>query len=353
MASLFRRKKRDGSYYEEWQAAICLPDGKRVTKSLKTSSKREALKRAARIEAEILERQLDGKLKGESMTVSQLLDMYVEHHSKPNKASWKNDVYCSNNLNPRLGNLKLTKLTPLHLASYVKIRRSEEDVTNTTIHHDLRVLRHAFNKALMEWGLVRETPFARFKLPKENPARERFLSSEEIVKMMKELPEPMKPVVIMALNTGLRLSNIIFMQWKWIDFENGIITIPAESHKNRKTHKVAMNETVFSLLKEIRKNRGKVVNLESANFVFLHDQGKPYSKNTAGRAFARAAKRAKLDVTFHDLRRTFSTIAGSKGASAFDLRDALGHCDVRMTSKYTRTVFDRMREVVNLVEVKL
>ena len=98
-------------------------------------------------------------------------------------------------------------VTPKHTSAYVGKRRSDR-VGDTTINHELRLLRHAYNLAVKEWELLDTTPFAKASIPKGNVKRVRYRSEEEEKRLLAHLPDWLRPVVVIARDTGLRLSNI-------------------------------------------------------------------------------------------------------------------------------------------------
>jgi len=358
MAGIYKRTMPGGKS-KSWYGKFYLPDGQIVWRSLKTSSLKEARKRAAVVDARIIEGEFKTRGQGDYLSVSDLLDHYFEEHSLQSKRCWSRDETSIKPLKALLGSYKLAKLSPKHLSEYVKARRNGGvksgkrilgPVTNTTIYHDLKLLKHAFKLAIEEWEFLEETPFRKFKLPKQNPSRDVYLSKDELLKIRKHLPESMLPIVEVALHTALRLSNIINLKWSEVDFSNHFISVVAKGTGNGKSHKVAINDTVYRLLMYIRENRGNVISLERSEFVFLHENGKPYKKDSASQAFRRAAKLANVSARFHDLRHTCLSNLGARGASTWDLVHIAGHSDPRMTKKYTHPVDERMRALVGTLD---
>lgn len=172
-----------------------------------------------------------------------------------------------------------------------------------------------------------------------------MLTDDEVSRIARELPESMVGILTVALHTALRQANIRLMEWAWIRWSEGLIVVPAASHKNRKQHVAVMTPTVRKLL-EGRKKSGKVVSIEAARYVFLHRGGRPYTKDSASQAFRRAAERAGVEnATFHDLKHTCLTRMAALGASEWDVMFAAGHSDTRMTARYTHPTMERRREV--------
>ena len=107
-----------------------------------------------------------------------------------------------------------------------------------TIEHILAILRAVINKAI-EWGFFQgENPVSKVKLPKYDNKRTRFLTREEAQKLLEECKKRttrknwIYPIVLTALTTGMRASEIFNLKWQDIDFKHNLIHI--RDPKNRK-----------------------------------------------------------------------------------------------------------------------
>ena len=78
--------------------------------------------------------------------------------------------------------------------------RYENGVSTITVHHELNLLRHAFQLAVAKWEFIKKTPFAKIKLPKGDKKRVRYLSTEEVGKLFETLDKMgwLRSVVIVA-----------------------------------------------------------------------------------------------------------------------------------------------------------
>ena len=116
------------------------------------------------------------------------------------------------------------------------------------------MLRHAFNLAIKNWELIDESPFARITIPRGDSKRVRYLAEDEEERLFAALPDWLEPVVIIAKETGLRLSNIANLSWSQINLFNKTIII--ESTKNGDPLGLPMTNNVYNALKKLN-NRKK------------------------------------------------------------------------------------------------
>lgn len=169
----------------------------------------------------------------------------------------------------------------------------------------------AFIRALLrcaanEWRWIAKAPNIKCPVPKNK--RIRWLTKEEAANLIRELPEHMKPVVIFALATGLRRSNITDLEWSQIDMQRKVAWIHPEDAKAGRAIGVALNESARKvLLSQMGKHK---------RWVFVHTESsvRPDGTRTkavrkmrsdANTAWRAALRRAGIEnFRFHDLRHT-------------------------------------------------
>ena len=110
------------------------------------------------------------------------------------------------------------EVTPAKLEEY-RAKRISEGLNKATINREISVLKTAWNKAI-EWGRATTNPVEKIKFYSEKDnARTRYLDQAEKVRLLNACPSPTKRIVFFALNTGIRLVNILGLKWKDIDPE--------------------------------------------------------------------------------------------------------------------------------------
>ncbi len=187
--------------------------------------------------------------------------------------------------------------------------------------------------------------------------RIRYLSPDEEMRLFEKLDvcEWLKPIVVIALHTGMRRGEICGLQWFDLNFDRGLIHV--RNTKNGRDRIIPMNMTVRQLLQRQRSTRrqrllGKdgVPRFSApSSYVFL-------SPRTNERlveikySFAKAVGDAKIkDLRFHDLRHTAATRMGDAGADAFTLAAIFGWSDIRMAMRYTHAMEDAKRRAVEAI----
>ena len=166
-----------------------------------------------------------------------------------------------------------------------------------TINRHIATIKHMFTKA-EQWEMVEEGILKKVrsvKLLEENNKRLRYLSREECETLINECNKHLKPIVIMALNTGMRRGEILNLQWDNVDLRHGFILLSMT--KNGERREIPLNGTVKTLLEDMKKpKKGNVTSLHkgkddnvtslnlSANPYVFYDPitGNPYSELKTG-----------------------------------------------------------------------
>jgi integrase len=228
-------------------------------------------------------------------------------------------------MQPTFGHVRLADITPLALERY-KRQRKEDGVRETTINRELAFLKNVFTKAI-DWGKTSENPVKKVRLYREDNSRTRFLTDEEEERLLACCKPQLQPLVITALHTGFRASELRSLTWNDIDFRRRTVTVRAGYVKNGESRTVPMNEVLTTTLKAV-----KLVHADGEK-VFCSRQGNPYRSFRT--AFERAVRLAGLaDFTFHDLRHTFASRLVMAGVDLPTVKELLGHKDISMTMRY-------------------
>jgi integrase len=287
--------------------------------------------------------QLRGKLP--SMSFDAFAARYLEY-SKAHKSSRTNeaDETRMKHLRPFFGKLTLDQITPFLVEKYIHKRRQELTRRKTpaapaTINRELAVLKHLFNKAI-EWGSAERNPVKGIRLLKEPPPVERILTEDEENRLLDASCPHLRVAILIALNTGLRLQEVLTLRWKDIDLVTDMLTI--ECGKGGKAGKVEINSRLKAVLIEFRKT-------SRSEYLFSNDRtGKPIlSPKTA---FHNAVRRSGIGhCRFHDLRHYFATRLVTRGADLVTVQKLLRHSTILMTMRYSHPGAVERRRAVALL----
>ena len=284
---------------------------------------------------------LDGKHvpdnKARKYTLNDLIDQYVRLHLCKYPRRLKDQTSHLNWWKETYGAKTLIEITPALLAEAKEvllqgITSRKKNRSNPTVNRYFSSLSRAFTIAFQEWQWINENPFRRISKLKENGGRNRFLTREELLALLecckKSKNVHLYGIVLIAASMGLRFGEIIDLQWRHIDFDNGFVTL--EKTKNGDARFVPLPDQVAAYLKEIP--RLKLPD----DYLFPSrnpDKRHPYS--LIRKAFQRAIQEAKLeDMKFHDLRHTAASHMAMNGATQGELMEVLGHRSPIMTRRY-------------------
>jgi len=333
---VFTRKTKDG---ESWYCDLRKWGlGKRAIPLAR--SEEEALIACEEIRRRAFDAEYGVKREQEKITFSKLAEKYIVHVSREGgKKSWKDDQYrLDANMKPFFGAYKLHEITSFVAEEYREARLAE-GVSKSTTNREIVIMKHMFNLAI-EWKLTEENPFTKVKLFSEKGAqRKRILGDDEEVRLFKELPAYLKPIVTVALNTGMRRGEIFNLRWSHVDLVKGSITVTQTKSGEDRT--IPIFPDVRTELERLR------LSSVSTGLVFPNPKtGKPYTEVKG--SFRNACERAGiLDLHFHDLRHTFSTWLDTMGVGRGTITSFLGHADERMTGRYVNAGWDQMKAVVD------
>jgi integrase len=213
-------------------------------------------------------------------------------------------------------------------------------------------------RTAVERGYLEKNPAHGIRIREMNakPMR-RFYSPVEARRLLAELPEPCRTVVLLAVLTGMRIGEILALRWKRVDLLRGTIEIAESfssgqfgSPKTRSsTRVIPMSSALQSVLKTYR--AGAFRNAPD-DLVFCTSTGTPLnSKNLYNRALAPACDRIKQPrVSWHSFRHTHATQLAESGESLKTAQALLGHSDLETTlNTYMHVIPESQRRAVEQV----
>ncbi|MCM8778670.1 MAG: tyrosine-type recombinase/integrase [Candidatus Omnitrophica bacterium] len=290
---------------------------------------------------EIAERKFLDIRREEKIKFEDFAEEYLELHCKPNNKSWRGfDRHNINALKKYFSGKCLYEITPL-LVEKFKAERVKE-VSPATVNRNLACLKSMFNRAI-EWGKAKENPVKKVKLFRENNKRLRYLEKEEIIKLLANCNKHLRPIVVVALNTGMRKGEILGLKWHDVDFRRGIIYLL--NTKNGEKREIPMNEQVKTALIRVRKH------LESP-YIFCKPDGKPYG-NVRKSFYTALKKSGIINFRFHDLRHTFASQLVMSGVDLNTVRELMGHKSLEMTLRYSHLSPDHKKRAVDILNKRM
>ena len=324
-----------------WYIDFCF-EGKRI-RQIGGYTKEQARNTLAKLRIEKLDEKLGFKKPvSEDLPFATFADEFLETYCKQNKKSWQNDQQYLEKFKKYFKGDTLRGIGPEKVERYKAERKAE--VTPSTVNRSLACLKTLFNKAV-EWGRLDVSPVRNVKKFKEPKGRERILSPEEIRRLIANASDWLRPIIIVALNTGMRRNEILSLRWRNADLVKLYISI--EDSKSGKPRTVPMNTAVYEALLALPRE---------SEFVFFNRKSKSHYVDTKS-AFHAACENAKSDpndendkgivgVRFHDLRHTAATKMIEAGVDLVTVSKILGHASIQMTMRYAHPTPENMRKAV-------
>ncbi|MDC5856327.1 site-specific integrase [Vibrio europaeus] len=244
-----------------------------------------------------------------------------------------------------------------------------------TISYAVNRLKAAFNRAV-EWEWIESHNLNKVKLVREENTRVRYLSEAEERTLMRSLRnrdeqirvqrrsgnrhrqernqrlyptfdnvrfvDYLEPLVITAINTGLRRGELLALKWGDIDFEQQYLSVRAQNAKAKKSRNIPLNDTVLEVLESWQlQNKKREYVFASRSDIPIKDIKKPW---------LRVLQEAKItDFRFHDLRHHFASKLVMVGVDLNTVRELLGHSDLKMTLRYAHLAPEHKAAAVSLI----
>lgn len=238
-------------------------------------------------------------------------------------------------------NTAISSITPSKIEDMKRVLLNK-GLKNSSVNRYYSALSKAFNLIIINKKLTIANPCRAVQKLKEDNEIIRYLTEDEEKRLMKELSKHLKPIVICALTTGLRLKNILNLKWESINFEFNFIEILKQENKGHKQIQIPLSE---KFKKELEK-----IGIKKNGYVFINpDTNKPYTTIKTG--FNKALKRAGIEnFRFHDLRHTVGTRLVANGADLQTVKEYLAHSDIKTTQRYLHPVNENMKKAVAILD---
>lgn len=279
-----------------------------------------------------------------SMTVRELVEHYMETHSKPKKRSWKNDQrYADKELVPRIGNMKCCDVRKSDIYTILDRILTRGPVAANRTFQFIRAL---FNFAVQR-GIISISPCYMMKAPAPETSRDRVLTNEEIAAIWEAIAfeeqqssRPWKYLITayfkLFVLLGQRGYEIRTMRWIDLDLDGGWWTIPAERSKNKRPHRVPLGRLSIEILKILQQKATSTWVFPSPRRQKWDVESKVGYFNNVGKATGRIRTRSGVsDFVNHDFRRTVTTHLAELGVAESLLERILNHSEPKATRKVT------------------
>ena len=261
----------------------------------------------------------------------------------------------------KIGEMELDDLSPLILQKFITgllidgNRRTGKGLSANTVNAVISVIQSSLKTAhVLE--LRKEYVAGKLKRPKlkEKPV-ECFTRAEQkqIERFVLNGSKDKLYGILLCLYSGLRIGELIALQWSDIDFSKGILTVSKSCYDGKdgliidepKTvsscRTIPLPKQLFPILRRIRK--------KSDSLFVVSNHGKPVSVRSYQRSFELLLKKLKIAHRgFHSLRHTFATRALECGMDVKTLSEILGHKNPTVTlNRYAHSLIEHKTLMMN------
>ena len=192
-----------------------------------------------------------------------------------------------------------------------------------TINRDLANFKHMLTKSV-DWGLFKDNPGRRIKPLRVKNVSLRYLTGDELQKLLSAASPYLRPIIVLAVNTGLRKSEILQLLWTDINFATEYIELLDQ--KNGERSYVPMNQEVKDTFRRVPRR------LDSP-YIFAKSTGQPPVDFKYH--FYKALRLSGIaPCTFHHLRHTFASHLAMNGVDLTTIKELMRHKSYAMTLRY-------------------
>jgi len=253
---------------------------------------------------------------------------------------------------PAFGHVALDAIGPRQVAAWVA---SRADLSIRTRSAAVVLLRQILRQA-KRWEIIDSVP--EFDVPRPpEPEAWTCLEPDEAERLLAvcDRDDPaLAAWVRVALNTGLRLGEILGLKWSEVDLERRELRVVRQRSKGRemtpksgKARTVPLPRVAVSALRA-----QKARTFLASEWVWVGAGNKPLSDCSAQRAFKGACKRAGIrQVRVHDLRHTYASTLVRRGVGLQAVQELLGHHSVVVTQRYAHLAPGDLSRAVDVLDL--
>ena len=310
---------------------------------------------------------------GKSLKFSEFTEIWKRDYGSKELAPSTYKRYCrmlETRLLPYFGHFYINKIKPTDIMKFYDLlekdtqlvrkkgnngSKTRKPLSGKTILEHHRLLRAMLHKAVY-WQLIVANPAERVQPPKARKPKRRSYDDEQTKILLENLEllssedTKYKVAIILTVFTGVRLGELMGLEWTDVDFKNGIISINRSSQylsdmgvftKVPKTEssirEIAIPEFIISLLEEYKLwyEEQKSIYGElwtNSDRLFVQADGKPMHPSTISKWFVKYVGQIGLPViNFHGLRHTNASLLVAQNIDIAVISARLGHAQISTT----------------------
>jgi integrase len=283
-------------------------------------------------------------------TVGALIDRFMEEYA-PKRCRLNTQAnYFSifkNHVRPRWGGQPVQGVKTMAVEEWLESYAGSRQVKS-----HIRNLMHTLFQAALRWEMIDRNPVDLVRQSRKRLKVPRVLTPVEFKALLAQLSEPYKTMVLTVACLGLRVSELLGLQWGDIDFENLTVRIQRSVVEGKvNLTKTEASESTLpldpGLAEALLAHKSACVYLADSDFVFAGDAGRPRWKDGLLADYLKpAAAKAGIGIIgWHTFRHTYSTLLHAFGTTPAVQKELLRHANIQTTMNvYTQAVSSEKRE---------
>ena len=332
--------KKNNRWYYKFQIR-----GKQYHRAIpEATDKKSAEQVEIKVKSELLSGRYDLLQNKKYHTFYELCEKFDEY-SKNNRKNYDKDKGMVKRFKNFYGNCSLNEFNSFKIEQY-RSSRKRLGLKPATINKEVGIIRRMFSIAVdNDWMNSNPALKKHVKPMREDPVKKRILTVNEEKRMLNACKDEcayLKPIIICALHSGMRKSEILSLKWENINLQDNLITILAQKN-GKKSYLPISNTLKLELI--------KLFESKSSKYVFVNPiTNSPYVN-------IRNNFKKVLDVagitnfTFHALRHTACTRLIEAGVSLDVVKEIMRHSNISITLEvYNHIKQDRKFEAIKALE---
>ena len=328
------------------------PDGARWPSKKIIGNKREAELAAAAKHKELLESEMGIPIR----KVISLDALYKEFISGKRKLQDSSINRYKNLFKPfnqfikskfRKSHSDISKIKKYYIDEYANHLIRDESMAPKTVNGTIDLIRQVFSYAVREDYLIKSPArdVEKFQLQDEKEAP--YFTQEALVKIWDNANPYWLNFFKMLYYTGMRKGELINLTWKNVNLkkdEESITVISSEDFRTKTGRKrtIPLHRDAIKIIKSQKGVHKK--------YVFISQDGKKIHPDKPYRNLKATLKRAGLEGNVHKIRHTMASHAILKGVSIYEVKELLGHQDIKTTMIYAHLTPNALRKAINKLE---
>jgi len=354
MASIQKLTRKSGTVYRVF---IRHKGSKTISKVFK--SKKLARDYANRIESDLAESLVYGNTHYMRMQLSELIERYMERYDGVNARDRRAQLNAWLSL---IGDRYLPEITKYDVRQGIdrlakgKVKRGDgrnksietkKTRSNSTLNRYKATLSALLQFACDEYDLPVNVA-RQVRARRENDGRVRFLSEQERSALLSACKQSawdkLYMIVIMAITTGARRSELLRLKWSDINFDHRLAYV--KKTKNGEPRVLPLTDDVITELEKYKN--------DTCSELIFYSPDKPEQPFEFRKLWLKVVDTAQLrNFKFHDLRHTCASYLAQNGASLLQIADVLGHRQIEMTKRYSHLCVDHKKKLIDSVMDKI